>query len=36
MFRFFDLKAPSSQQVRKLTDMEFHILGAACEKALYP
>ena len=30
----FDLKALSSQHVRKLTGMEFDILGAACEKAL--
>ena len=30
----FDLKVLSSQHVRKLTGMEFHILGAACEKAL--
>ena len=27
-------KAPSSEHVRILTGMEFHILGAACEKAL--
>ena len=32
----FDLKALSSQRVHKLTGMEFHILGAACEKALKP
>ena len=30
----FYLTALSSQRVRKLTGMEFHILGAACEKAL--
>ena len=30
----FDLEEPSSQHVRILTDMEFHILWAACEKAL--
>ena len=29
----FCLKA---QHVHKLTGMEFHILGAACEKALKP
>ena len=34
MFDFSDLKAFSSQHVRKLDGMEFHILGAACKKAL--
>ena len=29
----FDLKALSSQHEFKLTDMEFLILGATCEKA---
>ena len=34
MFDFSDLKAFSSQHVRKLAGMEFHILVAECEKAL--
>ena len=32
----FGLKALSSQHVRKQTSMKFHILRAACEKALKP